>query len=156
LDESELVATTPGQATMHRYECRGIAAPQQQVRCKAKLTADKSGQSTRSKYHAMGIRDKRARQRLWPTSLMIQGQARSMANDATTSLAGSELIGIAWDSDQHDGRTKSWRGRPTSENKEHDGLDNTQSYHQRLQSNRQQSVGKFDEHDHSHVLARSR
>jgi hypothetical protein len=63
LDESELMATTPGQATMHRYECRGIAAPQQQVSCKAKLTADKSGQSTRSKYHAMGIRDKRARDR---------------------------------------------------------------------------------------------
>jgi hypothetical protein len=33
----------------------------------------------RSKYHAMGIRNKRVRQRLWSTSLTIQGQARSTA-----------------------------------------------------------------------------
>jgi hypothetical protein len=44
----------------------------------------------------------------------------STANDTTTSWAGSELISIVWDSDQHDGRTKSRRGRPTRENKEHD------------------------------------
>jgi hypothetical protein len=42
------------------------------------------------------------------------------ANDATTSWAGSELIGIVCNSDQHDGRTKSRRGRLTRENKEHD------------------------------------
>jgi hypothetical protein len=60
LDESELVATTPGQATMHRHECRRIAAPQQQASCEAKLTAGQSGQSARSKYRVMGIRDKRA------------------------------------------------------------------------------------------------
>jgi hypothetical protein len=65
LDESELVMTTPGQATMHRHECRRIAAPQQQASYEAKLTAGKSGQSARSKYRAMGIRDKHARQQLW-------------------------------------------------------------------------------------------
>jgi hypothetical protein len=32
-------------------------------------------------------------------------------NDATTRWAGSELIGTVWDSDQHDGRTKSRRAR---------------------------------------------
>jgi hypothetical protein len=44
----------------------------------------------------------------------------STVNDTTTSWAGSELIGTVWDSDQHDGRTKS-RGRPTRDFKEHDG-----------------------------------
>jgi hypothetical protein len=44
----------------------------------------------------------------------------SMANDATMSWAVSELIGIVWDSDQHDGRTKLRRGQPTRKNKEHD------------------------------------
>jgi hypothetical protein len=44
----------------------------------------------------------------------------STANDATTSWAGSELIGTLWDSDQHDGQTKS-RGRSTRNFKEHDG-----------------------------------
>jgi hypothetical protein len=34
----------------------------------------------------------------------------STVNDATTSWAGSELIGTLWDSDQHDGQTKSRRG----------------------------------------------
>jgi hypothetical protein len=75
LDESELVtttlgqtATTLGQATMHRHECRGMSAPQQQASCEAELTADKSSQSARAKYRAMGIRDKRVRQRLWSTS----------------------------------------------------------------------------------------
>jgi hypothetical protein len=41
-------------------------------------------------------------------------------NDATTSWAGSKLIGTVWDSDQHNGQTKS-RGRPTREFKEHYG-----------------------------------
>ena len=68
LDESELVATTLGQATMHRHECRGMSAPQQQASCEAELTADKNNQSARAKYRAMGIRDKRVRQRLWSTS----------------------------------------------------------------------------------------
>jgi hypothetical protein len=37
------------------------------------------------------------------------------------SWTGSKLIGTAWENDQHDGRTKSRRGRPMRENKEHDG-----------------------------------
>jgi hypothetical protein len=35
----------------------------------------------------------------------------SMVNDTTTSWAGSKLIGTVSDSDQHDRRTKSRRGR---------------------------------------------
>jgi hypothetical protein len=44
----------------------------------------------------------------------------SIANNATTSWAGSELIGTVWDSDQHDGQTKS-QGRSTRDFKKHDG-----------------------------------
>jgi hypothetical protein len=35
----------------------------------------------------------------------------STANDATTSWAGSKLIGTVWDSDQHDGQSTRWQVR---------------------------------------------
>jgi hypothetical protein len=62
LDESEIVTTTLGQTTMHRHECRGVSAPQQQASCEAELTVGKSGQSARPKYCGTS-----ARQRLWST-----------------------------------------------------------------------------------------
>jgi hypothetical protein len=63
---------------------------------------------------------------IWSELVRWEGRAGddvfddSTINDTTTSWAGSELIGIVWDSDQHDERNKS-RDRPTRDFKEHDG-----------------------------------